>query len=136
MPHGRQDFTRHAWRNVANDCVAGSCREIKVALKLKTAKQQGVTRASDSGPLKKKGPKRDHPIVAWVENENDLEQIVQKVRTKTFHHIRQGQYIPGIGIRTRHHRPPMPERFRNLTRSLQQYIREALHYAINHGASH
>ena len=40
--------------SVANYCIAASRREIRTAPKLKTAKEQRVTRASDSGPLQKK----------------------------------------------------------------------------------
>ena len=57
----------YAWRGVADYCVEDSCREMKIAPKIKTAKEQGVTRASDSGPLKKNAPKkRNPPIAAWV----------------------------------------------------------------------
>ena len=52
---------------MANDCIADSRREIKIAPKLKTVKEQGVTLVSYSGPLQTKGPKgTPPPIVAVV----------------------------------------------------------------------
>ena len=46
-PHGRNDFTRYAWRSVANYCIADSCREIKMSPKLKAAKEEGACHSRD-----------------------------------------------------------------------------------------